>query len=468
MIIIMNARKKRIYLDYAASTPVDPSVFAAMRPYFSERFGNPGSVHSFGQEAIAAVDASREKIAHVIGAEFRDIIFTGSATEANNLALRGVVNAMRKMREASALFEKDRECRPDVFSDDYRAKVILLSVEHESILETAREFEKEGVEVIYLPVDKNGMIDLRALRASLDDRTILVSVMYANNEIGTVQPIFEIRKIIDDFKKERYAAAAHFFPLFHTDAVQAFQFLDCDAAKLGVDMMTLSAHKIYGPKGTGCLYTKKNTEYRIQNIEKGKAGTRDSKGKQNNTPLNSEFSILNSIITGGGQEFGLRSGTENVPSIVGFAKAVELATAAREKESERMARLRDYFWKGIEKIYPKAAVNGIAPRASAVARSLPSALPNILNVYFPGRDAQDILTRLDMQGIAASSGSACRSRALDPSHVIMALGRSHGSDFGSSSSKNRAKESVRFSFGRPTAKKEIDAALAVLKKILLR
>jgi len=384
----MTPRKEKIYLDYAAGTPVDPRVFAAMKPYFSQKFGNPGSVHSFGQDAIAAVDRSRESIARALGAEFREVIFTGSATEANNLAIRGAIKKWKDVGNKGI------------------PRIVVSSIEHESVLETARDLEKEGVKVVYVPVDKKGMVNLRILEESLDNRTVLVSMMYANNEIGAIQPIAEIAAIIKKFR------GTSIFPLFHTDAVQAFQFLDCDVQKLGVDMMTLSAHKIYGPKGIGALYMRRP---------------------------------IMPVITGGGQEFGMRSGTENVPSIVGFAKAVASAETVREKEAERIMTLNDHFWRRIKNIFPKAERNGSV-----------DGLPNIVNVYFPGYEAQDILTRLDLEGIAASSASACRSRALDASYVITALGYS----------KERAKASIRFSIGRPTTKREIDTALKVLKKIL--
>ena len=403
----MSIYKKRIYLDYAASTPIDHLVIDAMKPYFRELFGNPGSVHLFGQEAIRAVDVSRETIAKAIGAEFRKIIFTGSATEANNLALRGAV--MGAMGHKFGIKKNSRTFMP---------RVVVSAIEHESILETARDLEKRGVEVIYLPVNKNGVVNLRTLEASLNDRTVLVSVMYANNEIGTIQPIAKIAAIIDDFKKEHYnITTLQHFPLLHTDAAQALQFLDCDVKKLGVDMMTLSAHKIYGPKGIGCLYA-----------------------RQPLTP----------IITGGGQEFGMRSGTENVPSIVGFAKAVEICSG-RDGVNKHIHELRDFLWRGIKGICPKAEWNG----APSPDRRF-TTIPNVLNVYFPGREAQDILTRLDLEGIAVSSGSACRARAIEASYVIAAMGYP----------KERAKASIRFSLGRPTAKKEIEKTLAVIRKIL--
>src|SRR3989344_763097 len=383
---------KKIYLDYAASTPVDREVLQTMEPYFSVKFGNPGSLHSFGQEAITAVDKSREKIAQSINADFREIIFTGSATEANNLMLRGIVEAFSV--ERLAFSQKNKTLNPKPYT--LNSHIIVSAIEHESILETVRDIEKRGVaRVSIIPVNKNGIVDLKKLKKELNERTILLSVMYANNEIVTIQPIAEIAKIIEEYriqnikyrknkdKKSSLCSKSYIlnpiYPLLHTDAVQTFQFLDCDVQKLGVDLMTLSAHKIYGPKGIGVLYVRS---------------------------LRPTPHILHPIITGGGQEFGLRSGTENVPAIVGFAKAVELAVKNREKETKRIAELTNYFWKELKKIYPKAKLNGIMNN---------SFLPNILNIYFPNQNAQDLLTKLDLNGITVSSGSACSTRSTQPS-----------------------------------------------------
>lgn len=390
---------KRIYLDYAASAPVDPEVARAMAPYLTERFGNPGSLHAFGQEAIAAVDHSREAIAKALHAEFRQVVFTASATEANNLALRGVVRKFREGRQPH---------------------IIISSIEHESVLETARDLERDGVRVTYAPVNNRGVVDVKKIKENLTAETALVSVMYAQNEIGTVQPIKEIAGAINDFRRQvsgQKPVTSYQLPVFHTDAAQAFQFLDCDAETLGVDLMTISSHKIYGPKGAGALYVR-------------------------------DMAMLAPIVTGGGQEFGLRSGTENVPAIVGFAKAVQLAVAMREKESKRVAALRDRLWSGIRKIFPAAEVNGAEDGSEGKNKKL----PNFLNVYFPGHAAQDLLVKFDLNGLAASSGSACRSRAMEASYVIEALGYT----------KERAKASVRFSLGRPTTEKEIAEAFKII------
>lgn len=387
---------KRIYLDYAASTPIAPEALRAMQPYFSERFGNPGSLHVLGQEAIAAMDDAREKIAIALGLEalagFRQIVFTGSATEANNLALRGVV-------------EKSR-------SAIQHLEIIISAIEHESVFETARLLQAHGATARIIPVNKEGVINLQKLRNTLTKNTVFVSMMYANNEIGTIEPIVEIAKIIKEWKEN--AGHKNPYPLLHTDAAQAFQFLPCAVEELGVDFMTISGHKIYGPKGIGALYVKN-----IRSIEP--------------------------VITGGGQEFGLRSGTENIPSIVGFGKAVERAHALRLNEARRIAALRDYFWEQIKKIYPRAQLNGSSRHR----------LPNILNIAFPGWSAQDLLVRFDRVGVAISLGSACSARSLGASHVLIACGLS----------KEKIQSSVRFSLGRNTTEKELIEAVKRMKSV---
>ncbi len=401
----------RIYLDYAATTPVDARVLRAMQPYFSRAFGNPSSLHSFGQEAIAAVDVSRETIAKTIGADFREIIFTGSATEANNLALRGALNWVKGQGSG---VRKNK-----------RPRIIISAIEHESVRETAYALRRDGVEVIEIPVDAQGFVDLKKLEAALNPQTVLVSIIYANNEVGTIQRIGEIGNMIQKYRSSRQSE----YPFLHTDAVQAFQFLDCAPLELGVDLMTLSGHKIYGPKGIGALYIKNQ----ISKIKNGGG------------------SFVKPLITGGGQEFGFRSGTENVPLIVGFAKAVEMAVSYRIKEGKRIAGLRGYFWNALQKIAPSAHLTVPCVNMAGAGENI-RFLPNILNIYFPDHSAEYMVTKLDILGAAVSSGSACHSRAHQSSYVIEAMGFPRA----------RAERSIRFSFGRQTTKKDINF---VLKKI---
>lgn len=410
---------KKIYLDYAASTPVEPAVLKAMAPYFTEKFGNPGSLHSFGQEAMGAVDKARETVAKTIGADFHSVIFTGSATEANNLALRGVV---------WKYYQTFHGTKP---------KIIISNIEHESVLDTARDLEKEGVDVVYLPVDKNGIVSLKELEKTLDERTILVSVMYVNNEIGSIQPIKEISKIIKEFRIRGFGETGipDPYPIFHTDAAQALNWFDCDVEKLGVDLMTLSGQKIYGPKGVGALYAR-STKSKIRNPKQ------NSKSQIQNRL--SDLPLVAPMVTGGGQEFGLRSGTENVPAIVGFGKAAELAEKDRRKNSKVVKSLKDEFWRGLKKIYPLAEING---RSDA---------PHILNIHFPTEFAGDLLVKLDMAGIAVSAGSACSARSYASSPVLQALGLP----------QERVRGSLRFSFGKPCKMGEIKETLKRIGTIL--
>lgn len=407
-----NFKGMRVYFDYAATTPIDPDVEKAMKPYFglpSAKFGNPNSLHSFGQIARGAVDESREKIAQTLGVGFREIIFTGSATEANNLALRGVVKGFRKRNGKS---------------DGVR--IIVSAIEHESVLETARDLESDGVEVVYLPVSRQGKIDLKKLKEALNEQTALVSVMRVNNEIGTIQDVVKISQVIKEFKISQNFSL---YPIFHTDAAQAFQFLNCRVDELNVDLMTLSAHKIYGPKGIGALYFR---------------------------DIKSNTSYLMPATTGGGQEFGWRSGTENVPAIVGFAKAIELAEENRAKETKRIMELKNYFWEKLKIIYPNAAINGFTPeKFEAVGLRHHNALPNILNIYFPRHSAEELLIKLDLRGIAVSRGSACVSFSAKPSYVLQSLGFP----------EKRINSSLRFSFGKFTQKEELGRTLKVLREI---
>ncbi len=445
---------KKYYFDYAASTPVDPGVVRAMMPYYSGIFGNPGSLHKFGQEASAAVFKARNKISKLINCDYREIIFTGSATEANNLAIRGVVKNFYNQLITNKYEFTNKEIGNDgirsfaqIRNSLMRPRIITSVIEHESILETCCDLEKEGVEVIYLPVSKNGIVDLKKLKESLNERTVLVSIMYANNEIGSIQPIKEIANIIRNFKNSKLETrnskqiqnsndkilktisdlgfrASDFetaYPLFHCDAVQAFNYLDCDIKELGLDLMTLSSQKIYGPKGVGLLY--------VKNF--GSIG-----GEK----------FISPIITGGGQEEGLRSGTENVAGVAGMAEAAQIVFDLKQKESQRLLKLQDYFIKQIKKIFPRVALNGPAIGGQR--------LPNNINIYF--RDKKDLIFKLDFAGFAVSGGSACSARLVKPSHVLKAIG----------SSDEKASESIRISFGRQTTKQGVDKFIKALRKAL--
>ena len=396
--LIHSSNKKKvnsIYLDYAASTPVAPDVLETMLPYFKERFGNPGSIHSFGQSAQSALDKSREAITNALGTKFSELIFTSSATEANNLAIRGVL--------ASANIKNPQ--------------IIISSIEHESILDTVKALEKEGVEVVYLPVSSEGLVNPDDVIKNIKDNTILVSIIYASNEIGTIQPIKEISNLIRNFRGSKT------YPLFHTDAVQALQFLDCRVEELGIDLMTMSSQKIYGPKGAGALF--------VKGLE--------PKGSNK----------LKSIITGGGQEYNLRSGTENVPAIVGFAKALELIEKNKSIEAKRIKQLRNHLWERLKIMKPELELNG--PDVDSSSR-----LENNLNIYFPGHEAQDLVIKLDMAGVSVSTGSACSSRSTKASYVVKAL------DLG----EDRAKSSLRISLGRPSTLSEVDKAYEEILNLL--
>lgn len=386
---------KRIYLDYAATTPLDETVLKAMLPYFSEKYGNPSSVHAFGQEAQGAVDAARAKVSAALSCLLQEVIFTGSATEANNMAVFGAMRAATRTGR--------------------KAHILTSAIEHKSMREPIAAVAKElGADVTYLPVGKDGVVRVEGVAKALRDDTALVSIMYANNEVGSIQPLAEISEIIKTHKKLQ-ASRSMFQALFHTDAAQAANYFSLSVAELGVDMMTLSGHKIYGPKGIGALYLKKGTPL---------------------TPL----------IFGSGQEYGKRSGTENVSHIVGFAVALERAGEEKEKESRRVAELRDYFVAQVLARIPNTSMNGGVKRR----------LPNNANVLFLGRSAPELILALDLAGVAVSAGSACQSKAISESHVLLALGLS----------KKDANSSIRFSLGRYTTKDDIDTALAALVKLV--
>jgi len=388
-------------MDYAATTPVDQQVFRAMLPYFTEEFGNPANLYSLGLKAKKAIAEARQKIASVLNCAPDEFVFTGSATEADNLAIAGTARANRRAGN----------------------KIIISNIEHKAVLSVCKTLKKEGFEIIELPVQKNGLVNPEELRNILDEKTILVSVMYANNEIGTIQPIAEIGRLIKNFRHKNrphpkpYTINPVGYPYFHTDAVQALQFLDCDVNKLGVDLMTISSHKLYGPKGIGGLYVRRGV-----NIEP--------------------------IIYGGGQQRNLRSGTENVPAIVGFGEAVALAQKNKKAESARVKKLRDKLEKGIFHSIPKVVLNGHPTQR----------LPNFLNISILDIEGEALLLYLDERGISVNTGSACNSQSLEPSHVLSALGNPYECIHGS----------VRFSLGKGTTISDINYVLRKLPPIVAR
>jgi cysteine desulfurase len=374
--------ENNIYLDHAATTPIDPRVYEAMQPYFTEKFGNPSSIYQAGQIARNAIERARLEVANILGALPDEIIFVAGGTESDNLAILGVARA-----------------------NQHKGKHIITSkIEHHAVLHPCQQLEKEGFEVTYIPVEKNGIVDPEKVKDAMRDDTILVSIMYANNEVGTIQPIAKIGRTC----KKRGIP-------FHTDACQASGALPLNVDKLHLDLMTINGSKMYGPKGVGALYIRKGT-------------------------------AIKPIMFGGEQEKKLRPGTENVPGIVGFAKALQLAEESREKESARLTELRDYMIREILAKIPKVELNG-----DPIQR-----LPNNVNVSVLEIEGEALLLRLDMKGISASSGSACTSGSLDPSHVILALGKTHFVAHGS----------IRFSLGKSTTKKDIDYVLDILPKIV--
>lgn len=370
----------KIYLDHAATTQVDERVLEVMKPYFTEKFGNASSLHQYGQEAKIALDRSREIIAKKINAEPEEIIFTSGGTESDNLAIKGVAYANRKKGN----------------------HIITSKIEHPAVLNTCKYLEKQGFKLTYLDVDKEGFIDLKQLEKSIGKNTILISIMYANNEIGVIQNIGKIGEICRKHKI-----------LFHSDAVQSFTKIPIDVKKISIDLLSFSAHKIHGPKGVGALFVKKGVG-------------------------------IEALNHGGGHEFGLRSGTENVSGIVGFAKAVELVT---EDQIEHMQKLRDKLIEGILKKIPDTQLNG--PRGD-------KRLCNNVNIAFNFIEGEGLLMHLDMKGIAVSTGSACSSKELKASHVLTAIDLrpdiAHGS--------------IRFSMGRENTEEEIDYTIESLIEIV--
>ncbi len=368
----------RVYLDYNATTPVEPAVLEAMLPYFSAEFGNAASIHAFGQKARAAVETAREQVAALIGARPQEIVFTSGGTESDNHAIFGIVEAAPSQKK----------------------HVITSLVEHEAVLNACQALEKKDVSVTYLGVDRDGQIDLEELRRAIRPETVLITIMHANNELGTVQPLEEIGRI---------AKEADVY--FHTDAVQSAGKILIDVNKLQVDLLSISGHKLYAPKGIGALYVRAGTHVR-------------------------------QLLYGGHHQRGFRPGTENVAGVVGLGKAAELARKSLAEDAHRLSALRDQLQQGLLRSVPQSSVNaGASPRT-----------PNTTNLVFPGVEGEALLIALDLKGLACSTGAACSSGAVEPSHVLTAIGLP----------PEEARASLRFSLGRHTTPADIDFALRVV------
>ncbi len=393
---------KKIYLDYAATTPVDKKVLEVMLPYFSENFGNAMSVHGFGQEALEAVDEARAKAALFFKAAPSEIIFTSGATESNNLVVKG------SLRSYNSVTRKAEE----------KPHLITTAFEHHCVLDACKFAKKDGLaEVTFIAPSKEGLISVKDIKAAIQPNTILISVMYVNNEIGTVQPIAEIGKLLKKVNAERLEAKLPRIS-FHTDATQAINYFNCDVAELGVDLLSMSAHKIYGPKGVGLLYIRKGTAIKR---------TQD----------------------GGDQEYKMRAGTHNVPGIVGLGEAINaIKTPATQNKIQEITALRDYLIKKVLKEIPKSYLNGSAEKRS----------PNNANFRFDDVEGEGLILSLDLDGIAASTGSACSSGALDPSHVLLSLGLRH----------EQAHGSLRLTIGKHTTKSELDIVIKKTKEVVKR
>jgi cysteine desulfurase len=375
---------RRIYLDYAATTPTHPEVVKAMLPYFTEAFGNPSSIYSCGQQAKGAIEESRTKIADLIGARDEEIVFTSGGTEADNFAIKGVASTR-----------------------DTRGNHIITSpIEHYAVIETCKFLGRRGFSITHLPVDEYGLVDPDDIKKAITDKTILISVMHANNEIGTIEPIAEIGKI---------AREAGIY--FHTDAVQTVGHIPINVDELGVDLLSISAHKLYGPKGVGALYIRKGTK-------------------------------LVSLVHGGEQERGRRAGTYNAPGIIGFGRAVELAQQEMNQEAERLTPLRDKLINGLLERIDHTRLNGHPQKR----------LPNNVNISVDFVEGESMCLGLDLAGICASTGSACASSTLEPSHVLLVTGLS----------PERAYGSLRFTLGKWTTEEEIDQVLEVLPPLVAK
>ena len=386
----MVATDRLIYMDYAATTPVRPEVVQAMLPYFSEGFGNPSSIYELAQQSRGAVDQSRRLIARALGCRASEVVFTSGGTESDNAAVKGVATALRNIGN----------------------HVITSSIEHHAVLHACHQLEQFGFDVTYLPVDEYGLLDPEDVAGAITERTVLVSVMLANNEIGSIEPVAEIAAAV---KREALRLDRKIY--VHTDAVQAMGAIDVNVRDLGVDLLSLSGHKLHGPKGIGALYIRRGTPFE---------------------PL----------MQGGGQERERRSGTENVPGIVGLAEAVRLAESERPEVTLRLTGLRDRIIHGIHERIPNAKLNG-----HPIAR-----LPNNVNVSFENVEGEPILLGLDFAGICASSGSACSSASLEPSHVLTAIGLP----------ADLAQGSLRITIGRDTTDEDVDYMLETLTDLVGR
>ena len=380
---------KRVYLDYNATTPVEPEVLDAMLPYFSAEFGNASSIHNFGQQARAAVETAREQVAALIGARAQEIFFTSGGTESDNHAIFGIVS----LSFPSSLS-----------STSCRSHIITSLVEHEAVLNACQALEKQGVGVSYLPVDQDGLIDPQDLQAALRKETMLITIMHANNELGTVQPLEEIGRV---------AKQADVY--FHSDAVQSAGKIPIDVNQLQLDLLSLSGHKLYAPKGIGALYVR--------------GGTR-----------------LRQLLYGGHHQRGVRPGTENVAGIVGLGKAAEIARRSLANDAKRLGALRDQLEHGLVNRVAYARING--------ARAVRT--PNTANLVFPGVEGEALLIALDLKGLACSTGAACSSGAVEPSHVLTAIGLP----------AEEARASLRFSLGRHTTQADVDFALQIIPAVV--
>ncbi len=375
---------RTVYLDHNATTPVDPAVRDAMMPYLEEGFGNPSSLHSFGRTARVALDEARDSVAALVGADPLSVVFVSSGTEANNLAIRGTASVHR----------------------DRARHLVVSAVEHNSVMETCRALEADGFATTIVPVDETGRVDTEAVAEAISDETLLVALMHANNEVGTIQPVEKVAELA----RERGVPVL-------VDAVQTVGKLPLDVLAMGCDMVSLSSHKLYGPKGAGALYVRKGLE-------------------------------LKAHITGGAHELRRRAGTENVPCIVGFGAACRLATERREADEKRTLFLRDRLWKGVAE-----RITGVFLNGDPVSR-----LPNTLNVSFEAVEGESVVINLDLKGIAVSTGSACSSGKVTLSPVLLAMGLDEA----------RARGSVRFSLGRGTTEDDIDHVLDVLPPVIER